>query len=68
MTVVLERKILSDAEMKRRREAVYRADRTNALEGAERGPETDAVFDAYIRGEIEAHEIAPRLKALRARH
>lgn len=68
MGTLLKKKPITDAEMQRRREAVYRADRENALEGAQRGPDTDAVFDSYIRGEIEAHEIVPKLKALHARH
>lgn len=48
----------------RRREAVYDADHSNALAGLKRQPETDAIFEAFINCEIEANEIAPRLKEL----
>ena len=40
------------------------ADAENRLEGISRSPETDAVFDAYVRGDIEVTEMVPRLKAL----
>jgi len=43
---------------------VRRADAENRLEGIIRRPESDAIFDAYIRGEIEATEIIVRLNAL----
>jgi hypothetical protein len=55
---------ISVDEMERRREAVRQADASNRIEGLKRGPDSDAIFDAYIRGEIEATEIVPRLKAL----
>ena len=51
-------------EMERRREAVRQADASNRIEGIYREPESDPIFDAYIRGEIDATEIIPRLKAL----
>jgi hypothetical protein len=52
------------AEMERRRKFVRLADAENRLEGITRRPESDAVFDAYIHGEIEATEIIARLNAL----
>jgi hypothetical protein len=54
---------LSDAEMARRREIVRIGDAENRLEGIFRDPESDAIFEAYIRGEIEVTDIVPRLKA-----
>ena len=58
---------ISVEEMERRREAVRRGDAHNRIEGLARGPETNAVFDAYINGEIEVTEIVPRLKAIHKR-
>jgi len=55
---------ISAEEMERRREAVRQADASNRIEGIYREPESDPIFDAYIRGEIDATEIIPRLKAL----
>jgi hypothetical protein len=55
---------ISAKEMERRRERVRRGDAHNRIEGLKRGPETDAVFESYIQGEIEVTEIVPRLKAL----
>jgi hypothetical protein len=55
---------ISDAEMARRREHVRIADANNRIEGLKRDPQSDAVFDAYIRGEIEATEIIAHLNAL----
>jgi len=49
--------------MKRRSEAVCRGDAHNRIEGLIRTPETDAVFEAYVRGEIDASELIPRIKA-----
>ncbi|MEI9985785.1 MAG: hypothetical protein WDN69_22940 [Aliidongia sp.] len=50
--------------MERRREALRQADASNRIEGVFRKPETDPIFEAFIRGEIEVEEIHPRLKAL----
>jgi hypothetical protein len=54
---------MSAEEMARRREAVYRADAHNRIEGLYRRPETDAIFEAFVRGDIEAADLVPRLKA-----
>jgi Antitoxin VbhA len=54
---------ISAEEMERRKEIVRRADANNRIEGLIRTPETDAIFQAYIRGDIEVTEIVPRLKA-----
>lgn len=54
---------ISQAETERRREIVYRADRSNELEGGYRSPETDAIFEAYIHGEIEVEDLTAKVKA-----
>jgi hypothetical protein len=59
-----QRRRISAAEMACRRKHVRIADAENRLEGITRSRASDAVFEAYIRGEIEATEIVPRLKAL----
>jgi len=55
---------ISAEEMERRREIVRYADAHNRIEGLTRGPETNAVFDAFISGEIELPDMLPRLKAI----
>jgi hypothetical protein len=50
-------------EIARRREFVRQAHANNRIEGIEHDPATDPIFDAYVRGEIEATEMIPRLKA-----
>jgi hypothetical protein len=57
-------KTISDDEVARRREIVRMADAENRLEGISRSPESDEVFDAYVRGDIKVTEMVPRLKAL----
>ena len=54
---------ISAEEVARRREALRHADANNRIEGIFRDRESDAVFEAYIRGDIDATEIVPRLKA-----
>jgi hypothetical protein len=56
---------ISADEMERRREALRQADASNRIEGLYRNPNGDAVYEAFIRGEIELDEIAPRIEALR---
>jgi len=55
---------ISAAEMQRRREALRNADAHNRIEGQFPSPECDAIFEAFIRGDIEQAEILPRLHAL----
>jgi len=55
---------ISAAEMQRRREALRNADAHNRIEGQSPSPECDAIFEAFIRGDIEQAEILPRLHAL----
>jgi hypothetical protein len=50
-------------EMERRKKAVRNADAHNRIEGLVRTPETDAIFEAYVRGEIQVRELVPRIKA-----
>ena len=54
---------ISAEESARRREIVRRADAHNRIEGIFRDPASDAVFEAFVRGEIDVTEIVPRLKA-----
>jgi hypothetical protein len=55
---------ISAEEVARRREHVRTADANNRIEGIFRDSESDAVFDAYVRGDIEAPEIITVLKVL----
>jgi hypothetical protein len=54
---------ISAEEMARRQEIVRRSDANNRIEGFIRTPETDAIFEAYIRGDIEVTELVPHIKA-----
>jgi hypothetical protein len=58
---------ISVEEMERRREALRRADAHNRIEGLFPRPETTAVYDLFIRGEIELDQIRPRIEALQSR-
>ncbi len=40
------------------------ADSENRIDGLFRDPQTDAIFEAYVAGEIPAAELVPRLRAL----
>jgi hypothetical protein len=51
-------------EMARRREALRHADADSRIEGLFRSPESQSIFEAYVRGEIELQDILPRVKAL----
>jgi hypothetical protein len=53
------------SEMERRRKIVRQADANNRLEGIFRDPSTDTVVEAYVRGEISAAEMLPRMKVVR---
>jgi Antitoxin VbhA len=54
---------ISAEEIERRREIIRRGDAHNRIEGIYRDPATDAIFEAFIRGDIEARDIVPRLNA-----
>lgn len=55
---------ISVAEIERRRAALRQADASNRIENEFGSPESAPIFEAFIQGEIEMHEILPRLKAL----
>jgi hypothetical protein len=40
------------------------ADAENRIDGLFRDPQTDAIFNAYLAGEIDVTDIVPRLHAL----
>jgi hypothetical protein len=52
------------AEMERRRKVVRQADANNRLEGVFRDPATDAIVEAFVRGDIDVSEMVPLFKAL----
>ena len=54
---------ISKEEIARRREVMHQVTANSRLEGMKRGPESDEIFNAYVRGEIEVTDIVPRLKA-----
>ena len=55
---------ISADEKERRREAFRRADAHKRIESLFPRPETTAIYKQFIRGEIELHDIRPRIKAL----
>ncbi len=68
MAVITETKPkISAAEMERRREAVRYAASHNRIEGQFMSPQGTAIFEAYVRGEIDEPEIERRLHALHTR-
>ena len=68
MAVIAETKPkISAAEMERRRYAVRYAVSHNRIEGQFMSPQSTAIFEAYVRGEIDEAEIEQRLLALHRR-
>jgi hypothetical protein len=55
---------ISPAEMERRRGALRYAISHNRMERQFLDPEGAALFDAFVRGEIEKPELRERLRAL----
>ena len=55
---------ISAAEIERRREAVRYAVSHNRIEGQFLDPEGTALFDAFVRGDIDKPELRQRLHAL----
>ena len=55
---------ISAVEMQRRREGLRYAKAHSRIEGQYPSPEGEAIFEAFVRGEIERDEILPRLHAL----
>jgi hypothetical protein len=58
---------ISVEEMERRREAVRQADASNRIEGIFPNPKSTAIYEEFIRGEIEIQDIWPRIEALKLR-
>jgi hypothetical protein len=58
---------ISAEEMTRRREALCRADAHNRIEGVFPDPDSEPIFEAFVRGDIEFEDILPRLNALKHR-
>ena len=58
---------ISVEEMERRREALRQADASNRIEGLFPTPGTTAIYEEFIRGEIELADIWPRVQALQLR-
>ena len=48
--------------MQRRRRHVQTAEANNRLEGLSISPEAQEIFDAYIRGEIDAGDLVTAMK------
>ena len=68
MAVIAETKPkISAAEMERRRDAVRYAVSHNRIEGQFMSPQSTAIFEAYVRGEIDEPEIEQQLLALHRR-
>ncbi len=55
---------ISAAEMQVRLEAVQQADASYRIEGQFSSPEADAIFDAFIAGDIEFSDLLPMIRAL----
>jgi Antitoxin VbhA len=58
---------ISVEEMERRREALRRADAHNRIQGLFPSAATTAIYEEFIRGDIELSEIWPRVQALQLR-
>ena len=68
MAVLTETKPkISAAEIERRRGVVRYAASHNRIEGQFMSPQGTAIFEAYVRGEMEEPEIERRLHALHSR-
>ena len=55
---------ISAAEMQVRLEAVQQADANHRINGQFSSPEADAIFDAFIAGDIEFSDLLPMIRAL----
>jgi hypothetical protein len=55
---------ITAAEMERRREAVERATAHNRIEGLYSSPAAMAVYEEFIRGEIEWPAVWPRIQKI----
>lgn len=61
--IVRPQATISAAEMERRRKIVRQADANNRIEGIFRGAETDAIVEAFIRGDIAVTDMVPLFAA-----
>jgi hypothetical protein len=59
----LRSKAISAAKMEQRRRIVRQADANNRLEGIFREPTTDAIVEAFMRGEIDVTDMIPLFRA-----
>ncbi len=55
---------ISAEESARRRSVLSSADADQRIEGLFRTPESEPVYQAFVRGEIELEDILPRIQAL----
>lgn len=55
---------ISAEERTVRLKVLRQAQANNRIEGLSSGPEAQPVFDAFVRGEIDARDIVPRLRVL----
>jgi hypothetical protein len=58
---------ISAQEMERRREALRQADASNRIEGLYPSSASTAIYEEFIRGEIEMGDIWPRIQAIQPR-
>ena len=56
-----DRQNLSQAEMSARRESLAASFHESRIEGARPNPDTQYIFEAYIRGQIEITDVIPWL-------
>ncbi len=54
----------SPEEVERRRRIVEAAHHNNLMAGIERGPTTDPIYEAFIRGDIDITDILPAIRSL----
>ncbi len=55
---------ITSEEMQRRRDTLRQAKAHSRIEGQYPSPEAEAIFEAFVQGDIEQDEILPRLHAL----
>jgi hypothetical protein len=55
---------ITEAEKARRKAAVARAHAHNFIEGLERDPAGEPIFDAFVNGDIDLKELGRRIVAI----
>lgn len=63
-SAIAPRPTISAAEVERRREALRQAHASNRIEGVFRSRESDPLFEAFVRGDIELDDVLIGIKAL----